>query len=152
MYGKPDGRAQNFVIGDRFISNDPRDCSLENKYAYAYYATYLLVVTVSNFFSLFHFFVCLAYLDVFQVVNETSIVRLPSSNNFAIIWTNALPQTVLGEQAHWQLQSRVLISHAYLSYYAIEPFLPSIHSYNLDSTAFPPVRSLSFLPNNIEYE
>jgi len=28
FYGKPDGRAQISVIGDRFISNDPRDCDL----------------------------------------------------------------------------------------------------------------------------
>ena len=27
-YGKPDGRAQKFVRGDRFISNDPRNCNL----------------------------------------------------------------------------------------------------------------------------
>jgi hypothetical protein len=42
-------------------------------------------------------------------------------------------------------KSSILIS------YAIEPFLPSIYTHNLDSTAFPPTRSLGFLPNNIEY-
>ena len=35
--------------------------------------------------------------------------------------------------------------------YVIEPFLPSIYMHNLDSTAFPPVRSLGFFPNIIEY-
>jgi len=38
-----------------------------------------------------------------------------------------------------------------LSSYVIELFLPSIYSHNPDSTAFPPVRSLSFLPNVFEY-
>ena len=35
--------------------------------------------------------------------------------------------------------------------YHIEPALPSVYSHNPDPTAFPPVRSLDFLPTNLIY-
>ena len=35
--------------------------------------------------------------------------------------------------------------------YDVEPFLPSIYSHNLETTAFPPVRSLGLLPFNIYF-
>ncbi|KAF8899583.1 hypothetical protein CPB84DRAFT_1747770 [Gymnopilus junonius] len=35
--------------------------------------------------------------------------------------------------------------------YAIEPFLPNIYTHNAQMTAFPPVRSLGFLPLNIYF-
>jgi len=35
--------------------------------------------------------------------------------------------------------------------YDVEPFLPNIYSHNLETTAFPPVRSLGLLPFNIYY-
>lgn len=35
--------------------------------------------------------------------------------------------------------------------YDVEPFLSDIYTHNLDTTAFPPVRSLGLLPFNIYY-
>ena len=64
------------------------------------------------------------------------------SKNFAIILTNTSQQFWGGKLGS---KSFTTVS------YAIEPFLPSIYSHNQDSTAFPPVRSLGFLPNNILY-
>jgi hypothetical protein len=63
------------------------------------------------------------------------------------LFTNTFP-TVLGKQAQHQKRRIGLIKASY----AIEPFLPSIYrTHNPDSTAFPPVRTLGFLPNNIEF-
>ncbi|TFK31020.1 FAD-binding domain-containing protein, partial [Crucibulum laeve] len=64
-------------------------------------------------------------------------------------FTQALSDVILNETLFWsaQLSSKSAMTIAY----AIEPFLPSVYSQNITPTAYPPNRSLGFLPFNLYY-
>ncbi|TFK35825.1 FAD-binding domain-containing protein [Crucibulum laeve] len=63
--------------------------------------------------------------------------------------TPALSDVILNETVFWGAQLGP--KSAFAVAYAIEPFLPTIYSHNTTPTAFPPTRSIPFLPFNIWY-
>ncbi|KAF8959330.1 hypothetical protein BDZ97DRAFT_2043879 [Flammula alnicola] len=81
--------------------------------------------------------------------NATAGLRGVFNTVSVLNYTPALLDVILNETIFWGT-TLSLKSGAFISY-DVEPFLANIYSHNLDTTAFPPVRSLGLLPFNIYY-
>ncbi|KAJ3512498.1 hypothetical protein NLJ89_g3482 [Agrocybe chaxingu] len=71
-------------------------------------------------------------------------------NAFSVLdTTRSLVDVIINETQYWgqQLSAKTGI----ITTYAVEPFLRSMYSHNTEQTAFPPTRSIPFLPFNIYY-